>query len=94
MYQLIILRYDGDCVWKKSQAALFFFKIFKSRPKSRRLLRGFSPATFGNPTMFEKTLASTDLLLVGHGVFEVLEIVGIVDLQDEDPALAKRFAID
>src|SRR4029077_5193267 len=35
-----------------------------------------------------------DLLFVRSCVFQLLEIFGVIDLENEDPALAERFAID
>ena len=46
-------------------------------------------------THFEVAFSSlSDLLFVRGGVFQILEIVGIVDLQDEEPTLAEWFAVD
>jgi hypothetical protein len=42
--------------------------------------RDFSRATSENPLGLEKTSPSTDLLFVSGSVFQIFEIVGVIDL--------------
>src|SRR4029079_19175656 len=56
--------------------------------------RDSPPARFRNPRAFEKTSVSTDLRFVSGCVFEILEIVRILDLKNEYPSLRVGFAVD
>jgi hypothetical protein len=68
--------------------------LCKTQPKAQSPSRDSSPARFENRRALEKISVSTDLLFVSGGVFQIFEVVGILDLENEYPPLRVRFAVD
>src|SRR5204862_1105929 len=68
--------------------------LCKTQSKAQSPSRDSSPARFGNRRAFEKISVSTDLRFVSGGVFQIFEVVGILDLENEYPSLPVRFAVD
>jgi hypothetical protein len=77
-----LIRRDVDyCPVRENQAAQS--KRHKDEPTTTKRL-----------TSGEHTLSLANLFLVGRCVFQLFEIVGVVELEDVDPALAVGFAVD